>query len=86
MIHELRTYAIVAGRLTEYLQKSGGIGRKARGDDYGRQEGFWTTEFGPVNRVVHLWSYADMNERARLRAELIMSRHAVVTGGHCVTT
>jgi hypothetical protein len=70
MIHELRMYAIAPGKLPEYLDKSFTVGRKARGDNYGKQEGYWTTEFGPINRVVHLWSYSDLNERARLRAEL----------------
>jgi hypothetical protein len=70
MIHELRIYAIAPGKLPEYLEKSFAIGRKARGDNFGKQEGYWTTEFGPLNRVVHLWSYADLNERTRLRAEL----------------
>lgn len=70
MIHELRMYAIAPGRLADYLKLSFEVGRKARGDHYGKQEGYWTTEFGPLNRVVHLWSYADLNERMRLRAEL----------------
>lgn len=70
MIHELRMYAIQPGKLPEYLKKSFEIGRQARGDDYGKQEAYFTTEFGPLNRVVHLWSYADLNERARLRGEL----------------
>ena len=70
MIHELRIYAIQPGKLAEYLKNSFEIGRKARGDNFGKQEGYWTTEFGPLNRVVHLWSFADLNERTRLRAEL----------------
>ena len=40
------------------------------GDDYGKQEGFWYSEFGTLNQYVHLWSFADLNERERLRGEL----------------
>ena len=40
------------------------------GRHYGKLEGYWSTEIGPLNQVMHLWSYTDLNERARLRAEL----------------
>ena len=70
MIYELRTYTLVPGTQGQYLKLSGEVGRKIRGDNYGKQEGFWYTEFGTLNQLVHLWSYADLNERERLRAEL----------------
>jgi hypothetical protein len=69
-IYELRTYTLVPGKQAEYLKLSGDLSRKIRGDDYGKLEGFWSTEFGTLNQLVHLWSYADMNERERLRAAL----------------
>lgn len=70
MIHELRIYTVVPGKQAEYLQRSAEVGRKIRGDKYGKLEGFWSTEFGALNQVVHLWSFADLNERERLRADL----------------
>jgi NIPSNAP protein len=70
MIYELRTYTLVPGKQGEYLRLSAEVGRKARGDKYGKLEGFWSTEFGTLNQVVHLWQFADLNERDRLRAEL----------------
>jgi hypothetical protein len=70
MIYELRTYTLQPGTQGPYLKLSSEVGRKARGDRYGKLEGFWTTEFGTLNQVVHLWSWADLNERERLRAEL----------------
>lgn len=70
MIHELRTYTLIPGKQAEYLRLAVEVGRKARGDKYGKLEGYWTTEFGTLNQVVHLWSYPDLNERERLRAEL----------------
>lgn len=70
MIYELRTYTIVPGKLQEYLKNSAEVGRKIRGDRYGKLEGFWYTEFGTLNQAVHLWSYPDLNERERLRGEL----------------
>jgi len=70
MIYELRTYTLVPGAQGKYLQLSGDLSRKIRGDNYGKLEGFWFTEFGTLNQLVHLWSYADLNERERLRTAL----------------
>ncbi|MDP2626868.1 MAG: NIPSNAP family protein, partial [Candidatus Rokubacteria bacterium] len=70
MIYELRTYTLVPGTQAKYLKLSGEVGRKVRGDNYGRLEGYWTSEFGTLNQLVHLWSFADLNERQRLRAAL----------------
>ena len=70
MIYELRTYTIHVGKLPEYLKLNAEVGRKIRGDKYGKFEGGWTTEFGTLNQYVHLWGYPDLNERDRLRGEL----------------
>jgi NIPSNAP protein len=70
MINELRTYTLVPGKVNEYLKLSSEVGRKIRGDRYGKLEGFWFTEFGMLNQVVHIWTYPDLNERERLRGEL----------------
>ncbi len=70
MIHELRVYTAKAGTIGEMAKNSGEIARAIRGDNYGKLEGYWLTEIGPLNQVCHLWSYKDLNERARLRAEL----------------
>ena len=70
MIYELRTYTLMPGKQAEYLKLNAEIGRKIRGDKYGKLEGYWSTEFGTLNQLVHLWSYPDLNERERLRAAL----------------
>ena len=78
MINELRIYTVKPGTVADVARNSGTIARKIRGDDYGKLEGYWMTEIGPLNQVVHLWSYADLNERQRLRAEL--SKNTAWTG------
>jgi hypothetical protein len=70
MIHELRAYTFVPGKLKEAVALSGEVSRPIRRDDYGKLEGYWTAEFGTLNRVVHLWSFAGLDERARLRKAL----------------
>jgi hypothetical protein len=70
MIYELRTYTVKPGTVMEVAKHASTVSREIRGDKYGKLEGYWVTEIGPLNQVMHLWSYADLNERARLRAEL----------------
>ena len=70
MIYELRTYTVKPGTLGEMVEAASTVSRDIRKDDFGKLEGYWSTEIGPLNQVMHLWSYRDYDERARLRAEL----------------
>ncbi|HCP01500.1 MAG: NIPSNAP family protein [Alphaproteobacteria bacterium] len=70
MIHELRTYTTRPGAIPEILKINEEVGRKARGNNYGVLEGYWYTEIGPLNQVMHLWQYESYEERTRLRTEL----------------
>jgi hypothetical protein len=70
MIYELRTYTLHPGKQGEYLKLNAEVGRKIRGDNYGKLAGSWTTEFGTLNQYVHLWEYPSLDERERLRGEL----------------
>ena len=36
-----------------------------------RIAGFWRTEVGTLNQIIHIWPYKDMAERDRIRAEAI---------------
>jgi hypothetical protein len=70
MIYELRTYTLKQGTVPDVAKAAGTVGRDIRKDDYGKLEGYWQTEIGPLNQVLHLWSYQDLNHRAQRRAEL----------------
>jgi hypothetical protein len=70
MIHELRTYTTHPGQAPEYAALSGSLGRPIRGDRFGKLVGYWTSEAGALNQVVHLWEYADLAARAEARAGL----------------
>ena len=50
MIYELRTYTFHPGKLSDYRKLNAEVGRKSRGDAYGKFEGGFTTEFGVLNR------------------------------------
>jgi hypothetical protein len=70
MIYELRTYTVKPGTLGDMVKAASTVSREIRGNDYGKLEGYWSSEIGALNQVMHLWSYRDFEERARLRAEL----------------
>jgi hypothetical protein len=70
MLYELRTYTLKPGTLADMVKAASTVSRDIRGNDYGKLEGYWSTEIGPLNQVLHLWSYKDYDERTRLRAEL----------------
>ncbi|HZO80858.1 MAG TPA: NIPSNAP family protein [Candidatus Binataceae bacterium] len=63
MIYELRTYTLVLGGTREYeeITKNELLPILA---EYGlKPVGYWHTEIGPLNELVHLWAFNDLNER-----------------------
>jgi len=74
MLYELRTYTVKPGSLGDMVKAASTLARDIRKDDYGKLEGYWLTEIGPLNQVVHLWSYADFSERSDCVAPLARTR------------
>ena len=70
MIYELRTYTLHPGKAPEFIQHAGSIAVPIRGDRYGKLAGYWSTDVGTLNQVVHLWAYDDLAHRTRAREEL----------------
>ena len=58
MIHELRIYTLKVGTGATVAKNAAEVGRAIRGDNYGKLEGYWITEIGPLNpyerRIVHM--------------------------------
>src|SRR5262249_25102994 len=52
MIYELRTYTLKQGAVPDVAKAAGTVGRDIRKDDYGKLEGYWQTEIGPLNQVL----------------------------------
>jgi hypothetical protein len=67
MIYEIRTYTLKTGSTSEF-EKRWGEAYPTR-KKYSPISGFFHTDFGPLNEVIHIWPYADLAERTRLRAE-----------------
>ncbi len=70
MLYEMRTYTTPAGKAPVLAKLSAEVARNIRGDEYGKLEGYWVTEVGPLNKCMHLWSYNDLQHREARRAAL----------------
>ena len=63
MIYEMRTYQLAFGGLPEYLEAAESMIIPSVAEFGLKPSGFWYTEIGQLNEVVHLWAYEDLNER-----------------------
>ncbi len=70
MIVDQRTYTLQMGMLKDFLTLYAAEGWAVQTEHLGLPIGYYTTEVGDLNQVVHLWSYADMADRERRRANL----------------
>jgi len=70
MIVDQRTYTIQIGKLRDFLALYAAEGLPVQAEHLGPPLGYYTTEVGDVNQVVHLWQYQDMADRERRRAAL----------------
>ena len=67
MIYEFRTYDLKPGSLAETIKRFGEAYEHRK--KISELAAFWYTDIGPLNRIIHVWPYADAGDRERLRAE-----------------
>ena len=65
MIYELRTYTLKPGAVAEFEERY--AKRKPYREKHSKLGGFWHTEFGPLNQVIHIWPYEDLRHREDVR-------------------
>ena len=70
MIVEMRTYTFHPGKVNEYLGLYEEEGLPIQTPILGNMLGYFSTDIGNLNQIVHMWGYDDLTERARRRAEL----------------
>lgn len=71
MIVEERTYTTHPGKWREYLALFEAEGLAIQHRILGRMVGYYHSEIGELNQIVHLWAYASLDERAERRARLM---------------
>ena len=65
MIYELRTYTLKPGSVPEFEERF--AKRQPLREKHSKLGGFWHTEFGPLNQVVHIWPYENLQHRQDVR-------------------
>jgi hypothetical protein len=70
MYVEERMYTVQAGKSAEYLKHYENEGMAAQLKHLPHMVGYYFTEVGPLNLIVHLWAYDDLNQREKCRAQL----------------
>jgi hypothetical protein len=73
-VYELRTYTLKPGAVGDMLKAASTVEQDIRKNAFGKLEGYWSTDIGPLNQVMHLWSFSDANERAQLQADLVKDK------------
>jgi hypothetical protein len=70
MIIEHRTYNLPHGAMEDYLARYEKQALPLLKKHLGRLLGFFVSEIGPLNQVVHIWVYDSLADREQRRAKL----------------
>lgn len=70
MIIDHRTYTITYGRMSEYLERYERVALPIQLRHLGHLVGFFVSDIGPQNQVVHLWAYDSIADREERRSRL----------------
>ncbi|MBI4281986.1 MAG: NIPSNAP family protein [Chloroflexi bacterium] len=71
MIYEIRTYDLRPGSVAEVEKR---FAESLPGRlNYSPLAGFWHSEIGPLNQIVHIWPYDDLNQRDGIRRQAASS-------------
>jgi hypothetical protein len=71
VIVEERIYTLKPGTVPEYLRLYEAEGLEIQRPTLGRLIGYFYTDIGPQNEIVHLWAYRDHSERQERRERLL---------------
>lgn len=69
MIYEMRTYTLKPGTAKQYMDHFRDFGLPIL-SRYATLIGYWYTDIGELNQLVHIWAYDSLDQRARNRATL----------------
>jgi hypothetical protein len=65
MIYEVRTYTLRPGTVSEFESRF--EKRHLYREKHSKLGAFWHSDMGPLNQVLHVWEYYDLNHRAEAR-------------------
>jgi hypothetical protein len=70
MFVEERIYTFYPGKLPEYLKLYTGEGMAIQTRYLPAMVGYYTSEIGTLNLLIHMWGYEDLKQRSELRAKM----------------
>ena len=70
MYVEERMYVLQIGKAAEYFKNYEQFGLTVQLKHLPSMVGYYVTETGPLNMVVHLWAYDDLVQRDKCRAAM----------------
>jgi NIPSNAP len=70
MFVEERIYTFHPGKLPEYLKLYTEEGMAIQTRYLPAMVGYYTSEIGTLNLLIHMWGYEDLKQRAELRAKM----------------
>ena len=71
MIVDERTYTVVTGKVPDYVALYEAEGKDIQWKHLGTPIGWFITETGTLNQVVHLWAYDSFEQRAERRRAML---------------
>lgn len=69
----MRTYTLKPGSVAEFEKRFGEV--LPHREKYSKLGAFWHTEIGPLNQVIHVWPYEDLDQRTQVRATAAQDPH-----------
>jgi hypothetical protein len=70
MIVEHRTYTLHPGKISTYLSLYMDEGMPIQLEYLNQPLGYYMSELGTLNQIIHLWGYDDLNDRTHRRGLL----------------
>ena len=67
MFYEIRTYRIKTGAVPAYLKLVEEEGIELQKRYLGQLVGYFVSEIGPLNQIVHIWAYTSLDDRVERR-------------------
>ena len=71
MFHEIRTYRLKNGAIPAYLRVVEEEGIAIQKRHLGTLVGYYSSEIGPINEIVHIWAFASLDDREARRGRLM---------------
>jgi hypothetical protein len=74
MLVEMRTYTLHPGAAGTYLKAYQEEGLAIQKGILGHLVGYYSTEMGPLNQIIHMWGYESFEDRLKRRAKLFADK------------